>query len=542
MHDKRMSTLVSLKRYELLVSVFIMRKRKKKASILGKSKGNGSSPYSIGGGTHTGGGQRGVSTAGKKVKKHRSVSNTSHIGSVGLGKDRQSKDRARSHHTTLAQSDILRQAAYAVGRLVEADATGKHGVSLKSLTLGKNVRQKKAVYAVTVETLKYYSVLKSLVSEVFGCEYGGMSEATLCVLVREIVLGDGLSRIGRAERLVLEKEEALRRGLSALIEQSGVKHVSEMLPQNDLMMAAAKRKRTVRVNLAKSSVEEVKNQLEDEFQSVSVSEHLSDVLELDPGSDLHSHALVRNGVVVLQSLSSCIPASVMDPESHWHVIDACAAPGNKTTHLAAIMSHKATCSSDARGKVFAFDKDTRRLETLKKNVATTGTTSIIEPSCQDFLEAKPSQFAQVDAILLDPSCSGSGTAVSRMDYLLPNSSQHVSQRGVMHVDERVQSLKEFQISVIQHAMTFPNVQRIVYSTCSIYYEENEGVVAHVSEFAKEHGFHLAEALPSWPRRGLVLQQGEREDNVLSAGEAKKVLRVDPIEDGTDGFFVAMFVK
>jgi putative methyltransferase len=112
----------------------------------------------------------------------------------------------------------------------------------------------------------------------------------------------------------------------------------------------------------------------------------------------------------------------------------------------------------------------------------------------------------------------------------------------MHVDERVQSLKEFQISVIQHAMTFPNVQKIVYSTCSIYYEENEGVVAHVSEFAKEHGFHLAEALPSWPRRGLVLQQGEREDDVLSAGEAKKVLRVDPIEDGTDGFFVAMFVK
>ncbi|KAI8103319.1 hypothetical protein M9435_004658 [Picochlorum sp. BPE23] len=520
-----------------------MRKRKKKTSILGKSKGNGSFPNSTsGGGSLTSGGKGGVPTPGKKVKKQRSASYTSHKGSSVSKVGKSSEGRSRSHQYTLAQSDILRQAAYAVGRLVEADATGKHGVSLKSLTLGKNVRQKKAVYAVTVETLKYYRVLKSLVDEVFGGDLGGMSEATLCVLVREIVLGDGISRIGRAERLVLEKEEELKRELSNLVEQSGVQSVSDMLPQNELMVAAAKRKRTLRVNLAKVSVEEVKNQLMEEFQSVSISEHLPDVIELDPGSDLHSHTLVRSGNVVLQSLASCIPASVLDPEPHWHVIDACAAPGNKTTHLAAIMSHKATGTSDVRGKVFAFDKDTRRLEILKKNVALTGTTSIIEPSCRDFLEADPGEFARVDAILLDPSCSGSGTAVSRMDYLLPNSSQHVSQRGVMHVDERVLSLKQFQISVIQHAMSFPNVKKIVYSTCSIYYEENEGVIADVLEFAKEHGFHVAEVLPSWPRRGLVLQQEERQEDILPAGEARKVLRVDPIEDGTDGFFVAMFVK
>lgn len=519
-----------------------MRKRKKKTSILGKSKGNGPSPNSTGGGTHTAGGKGDVPTPGKKGNKQRSVSYTSHKGSSGFGVGKSSEGRSRSHHHTLAHSDILRQAAYAVGRLVEADATGKHGVSLKSLTLGKNVRQKKAVYAVTVETLKYYSVLKSLVNEVFGGDFGGMSEATMCVLVREIVMGDGISRVGRAERLVLEKKEELKRELSNLVEHSGVKSVTDMLPQNELMAAAAKRKRTLRVNLAKVSVEEVKNRLRKEFQSVSISKHLPDVIELDPGSDLHSHALVRNGNVVLQSFSSCIPASVLDPEPHWHVIDACAAPGNKTTHLAAIMSHKAKSTSDARGKVFGFDKDKRRLEILKKNVALTGTTSIIEPSCRDFLEAEPSEFARVDAILLDPSCSGSGTAVSRMDYLLPNSRQHVSQRGAMHVDERVQSLKQFQISVIQHAMTFPNVKKIVYSTCSIYYEENEGVVAHVLEFAKEHGFHVAEVLPSWPRRGLVLQQEEKQEDILPAGEARKVLRVDPIEDGTDGFFVAMFVK
>jgi hypothetical protein len=61
---------------------------------------------------------------------------------------------------------------------------------------------------------------------------------------------------------------------------------------------------------------------------------VEDLLILPPGTDLHKHPLVLSGGLVLQGKGSCMPAAALAPEPHWEVIDACAAPGNKTTHLA----------------------------------------------------------------------------------------------------------------------------------------------------------------------------------------------------------------
>lgn len=68
--------------------------------------------------------------------------------------------------------------------------------------------------------------------------------------------------------------------------------------------------------------------------------------------------------------------------------------------------------------------------------------------------------------------------------------------------------------------------------CSVHARENEGVVAAVLPAAAAAGFRLADPFPAWPRRGVP---------GLVAG-AEKLVRVDPDEDGTDGFFVALFVK
>lgn len=451
------------------------------------------------------------------------------------------------------KSEILRQAANAVSRMIQADATGKHGVSLKSLTLGGNVqaRQKKAVYAVTVETLKYYTVLEALVRGVGGL--GPLSVPTACVLVKEVVLGSGFSNqwVGPAERLVLEKEAALRGVLERLKEERGVGDVSELLPHNALMAAAKTRRRTVRVNapLGAGSVEEVMGVLEGEFVARGVvrNAYVEDVIELEAGVDLHAHRLVENGWVVLQSLASCMPASALDPEAGWTVIDACAAPGNKTTHLASLMARKMKMKmkmedgSGARaeaGKIFAFDRDPKRLGRLEANVALTNSGSIITARCADFLTIDPQsdEYNAVDAVLLDPSCSGSGTSVSRMDYLLP-SAQIMAGRGTDYTDDRVEQLSRFQLSAIMHAMSFPRVKRLVYSTCSVYCEENERVVARALEEGRKLGFELVPCIPSWPRRG-VAERGSTDS--LSRDDAEKVLRIDPLADGTDGFFVALW--
>jgi putative methyltransferase len=74
--------------------------------------------------------------------------------------------------------------------------------------------------------------------------------------------------------------------------------------------------------------------------------HIPHLLVFAPGTDLHEHALLRTGQIILQDKASCMPAAVLDPAGPghasapkgqpWHVLDACAAPGNKTTHLLAI--------------------------------------------------------------------------------------------------------------------------------------------------------------------------------------------------------------
>jgi hypothetical protein len=162
--------------------------------------------------------------------------------------------RTKEKGILTAKSDILRQAAGAVDRLLEAQRTERKGISLKSLTLGKGISNKRAVYAVTVETLKYYKVLEKLIQAV-GLDSSAMSPGTCCVLVREIVMGSGVSRIGKAEKIVLEMEGQLKRVLEKMMSDAGVTDVSELLPKNEMEEAANKRRRTLRVNTLKCSVE-----------------------------------------------------------------------------------------------------------------------------------------------------------------------------------------------------------------------------------------------------------------------------------------------
>ena len=427
------------------------------------------------------------------------------------------------------RSDILKQAAHAVGKLVEADETGKGGVTLKSLTLAPHIKQKKAVFAVTVETMKYFSILKQLCQDVGLLDGGVLNSASLCVLVKEILLGEGLSRVGPAEKYVMSKETELRRALSNLLTEHGVEDIKGLLGESMWQKVAQSRPRTIRVNLIHTTIQDVMDELGKSVNDIRQNSHIPEVLELPPGVDLHSHRLVRNGNIVLQSLSSCIPAAVLSPMPNWKVIDACAAPGNKTTHLAAIMMSK-----NGSGEIFAFDKDPRRLERLKRNAERTGS-SIINASCIDFLVVDHAEFSNVDAVLLDPSCSGSGTSATRMDYLLPSSSKNAEiQQDTKYIDERIKALSEFQIKVLKHALGFPLAKRVVYSTCSIFEAENENVVASVLEEAKLNGYSLSPAMPQWHRRGT--------GSKLATEDLEKVLRVDPLEDGTDGFFVALFTR
>ncbi|KAG7671161.1 hypothetical protein Ndes2526B_g02378 [Nannochloris sp. 'desiccata'] len=445
-------------------------------------------------------------------------------------------------------NDTHRQAAHAVGRLLNADATGRDGASLKSLTLAPHIVNKKAVYAVTIETLKHVPVLKQLVERgnVLAAARG-LTSPVAYVLIRELLWGsEELQPLGPAEKAILGLETALKGSLDAILEDAGTTDINELLPAVKLAAAAAERPRTARVNILKISIQDALEWLHNppDYQNnrkwakigaaVTVDQHIPELLVFPAGADLHDHPLVLDGSLILQSKASCMPARALDPQPGWMIVDACAAPGNKTTHLAALVKERNTT-----GKlVIAFDKDPTRLIRLKENADRAGSGDIIEARRGDFLAVDPTEadFKNVSAVLLDPSCSGSGTVFSRMDHLLPSAaSKAVGAEAIAYKDDRVVALANFQTTALRHALTFPAVKRVVYSTCSLHAEENEKVVAGVLEDAKSKGFELIPALPTWPRRG---ERGWG----LSDEDAAKLVRTDPLKDGTDGFFVALFER
>jgi putative methyltransferase len=152
------------------------------------------------------------------------------------------------------------------------------------------------------------------------------------------------------------------------------------------------------------------------------------------------------------------------------------------------------------------------------------------------IQIRPSAVLTDLGSLLDPSCSGSGI-VNRLDHLL-DSELDSQENEAEH--ERLTKLSAFQLLMVKHAMRFPSVTKIVYSTCSIHAIENEHVVraALKSEEARTGNFKLAaqdEVLPTWHRRGLP----EELDN---PGDARSLIRCLPGEDATNGFFVSCFTK
>ena len=282
--------------------------------------------------------------------------------------------------------------------------------------------------------------------------------------------------------------------------------------------------------------------------------------------------MVKNGELILQGKSSCMPAhcllvneegkcdggadmsAIFERIRQSDVIDACAAPGNKTTHLVALLDNNNTTNNNkdknkgGRGKVFAFEKDHKRAQRLRDTVDLYGCSKKVIVAKKNFLEVdvNDAKYRNVRSILLDPSCSGSGTVQNRgdalMEYALKDGYDSDNGEGEENDLEeeqtrkkRVMSLQKFQIDALSHAMRFPGVLRISYSTCSIYQEENEDVVKKVIPLAKELGFELAKCLPKWPRRGFT--------EVLGKTNAAKVVRVNPFEgDDCEGFFVAVFQR
>ncbi|KAJ1935038.1 hypothetical protein GGF37_006144, partial [Kickxella alabastrina] len=425
---------------------------------------------------------------------------------------------------------------------------GRHEGSIKSQTVGNRYLEaddKRRMYALICETLKYATALSVAVERSGIMKEKALSKVTeqmALVMAHDLLISrGGLQHRGADAKLnlaVRKRKEALDKEFKNYMVETGAQSIEDLIPLA-LRDTATATFRYVRVNLIATTVDAVIEvfirdgfKLVEDVKMLNVNAHrfmrdgdLSDVLVFPPGTVLHLHPLYVDGSVVLQDKASCMPAHVVQPQPGSEALDACAAPGNKTSHMVSLMANK--------GRVHAFDMDSRRMQTLVE-LTTKARCRIIETQCMSFLDVDPlnPKYAQVEYALLDPSCSGSGI-VNRMDALVDSYAS--GGRPQEPQGGRLAGLAEFQISIIMHAMRFPAVKRISYSTCSVHVEENEAVVAAVLAAQDEFGLAPAEqVIPTWKRRGVA-------EGGLTPEQAACVVRTLP-EDGTNGFFVAGFVR
>ncbi|KAL5211920.1 hypothetical protein ABZP36_022767 [Zizania latifolia] len=411
-----------------------------------------------------------------------------------------------------------REAAGVLRRVLRGDASRRAAGSIKSLVYSPSVRNKRATFALVCQTLKYLPILKEvLASSGLLTSKWKKQEDLVYVTAYDILFGQETAASGSVEQLILLHKDVLLTALEKICVRRNVHSAEDLVSKKNTVKP---KPRFLRVNTLRTTTESVIEDL-NKTHTVEKDDLVPDMLVLPPGTDLHNHHLVMDGKVFLQGKASCMVAVTLCPKPGWKVIDACAAPGNKTVHLAALMN--------GEGSIIACELNKERAKTLQHTIRKSGANNI-ETINGDFLDVNNNDpsYAEVRAILLDPSCSGSGISTERLDHLLPSHSR--GDQDDAGTSSRIRKLSAFQKKALSHALSFPSVERVVYSTCSIHQAENEDVVNSVLPLASSLGFELATPFPQWRRRGLPVFEG-----------SEHLLRTDP-EDGLEGFFIALFVR
>lgn len=290
--------------------------------------------------------------------------------------------------------------------------------ALKTLVYDSKFVNIKQLLALVCETQKFSSILEEIIESTKLLKQTKLKMHLAKALVYDLLLGQGLKCGGSWKTTMMKHRPRLQAALARMKVKQKVSKNEDLLPAGVQGSTGNQLPRYVRVNTLKTTVEDAVDYLKrdgfsylgqasrlDDFnlkQKHFVRDmHLPELLVFSPKTDFHDHFLYTAGHIILQDKASCLPAYLLNPPPGSQVIDACAAPGNKTSHLAAIMKNK--------GTLFAFDLDAKRLATMSTLLLRAGVTCQ-KLAHQDFLKVDPDspQYKDVEYILLDPSCSGSG--------------------------------------------------------------------------------------------------------------------------------------
>ena len=290
----------------------------------------------------------------------------------------------------------------------------------------------------------------------------------------------------------------------------GMNDTIKLLEANERPLTPA-----IRINTLKIGVSELKRRLESkgfQLEPIEWVPYSFKVLNepLNLGS-LHEHLL---GYFYIQNIASMLPPIILEPKPNETVIDMCAAPGGKATHLAQIMNNK--------GKLILIERNKNRIPALEINLRRMG----IRNSTVINLDAINISKLNIKAnkILLDAPCTGEG--------LIREDKSRKKSKNI----KDIYNMASIQKKLLDAGLnSLKSRGKLLYSTCSIAPEENEKVVNQVLN-EKTH-FNISEIKTQYGINGITYIY---KNNLIK--DLKNAQRFYPHIHDTIGFFICLISK
>lgn len=261
---------------------------------------------------------------------------------------------------------------------------------------------------------------------------------------------------------------------------------------------------SIRVNTNKTTVSDLQKTLQSKGFDVKPSKISSVGLICESGNLVNTDEF-KDGLYTIQDESSMLVAPALDLKPDSRVLDACAAPGGKTTHIASYIKD---------GEVTALDIHKHKTKLIRDNSQRMGYSDIISTGAIDARKAKDVLNTTFDCILVDAPCSGLGL-IRRKPEL-----------RYFRQEEDLMNLQRVQLQILDSMVDLLEVNgKLVFSTCTFDDEENEAVV---KKFLADHkNFEL---------------EPVKHEAVMDKSVKDGMLKVLPSDYFTDGFFIATFVR
>ena len=210
---------------------------------------------------------------------------------------------------------------------------------------------------------------------------------------------------------------------------------------------------TVRVNESKGEYDEVFENLEEVGYKIEEGYACPEAIKIEGGKGVESNELFKEGLITVQDESAMLVAPLLEINKGEKILDLCAAPGGKTTHIAELL--------DNTGEVLAFDLHENKLSLIEENAKRLGLTNIVCKT-MDATKLNPDYISYGDKVLIDVPCSGLGIIRKKPEIKWNKTRQ------------QLRDLVEIQRDIMENAWQYLKPGGILlYSTCTLNKEENE---------------------------------------------------------------------